>query len=856
LTAAFVVMAVVPAAFLGGHELLTAPGEAAERVAAGDRLVAEAVAGQVNRFLESQLVHLRGIALSFDVGRKEKVPRPEAHLAPHVAANAAIQSLLVLDRTGRVELAVPDLPDLRRIDLSGQPWWRRAMDRQQPTWSSATTSLETGQPTVTLVVPARGWALVAYLDLDVLRRVVGQRGSGARDATVAVLDDSGTFIAHPEERLVREHVNVGDVRAVRDALRGEVVTQEVELLGRRSLLSAARVPQSGWVVLVAHPVETVLAARAEVREALLLVLLAATALAVAGGVVVSRQLARPIEALVERTGTIASGEAPEPLLDGGVRETRVLASAFELMADAVRAREDALARSESAYRQLIDAPLMAVVRAHAGGRVEFANRGLALLAGAPSPRALLGASVQDLCEEPRRWDELVADLRRSGRTESIDLRLRRLDGASAIALASFALDGDVVSGVLMDVTSLRRAGEEHARLEEQLRHAQRLDAVGRLAGGVAHDFNNLLTAIGGFATVVRDALPPDHAERESVDAILQCSDRAARLTRSLLAYSRKQVLRPAPMDLRDAIRAVARLAGRVLGEDVALEVKLGDEGLTVVADEGQLEQVLLNLCTNARDAMPRGGRLTLAADEVELNDAAARVEGLERAGRYARVTVTDTGEGMSREVAERIFEPFFTTKPAGMGTGLGLSIVYGIVRQHGGAVHVRSAPGAGATFTILLPLPAGPGAQPAAEGAAEPAPVGTETILVAEDEPLVRKVIRTALERAGYQILEAANGAEAAEVFRRGRERVALCLLDVVMPVLNGKEALEAMKRIDPNVRAIFLSGYAGDVLTARGVDEVGATLIQKPIAPSDLLRAVRAALDEAKTGGAQLGAA
>jgi signal transduction histidine kinase/ActR/RegA family two-component response regulator len=845
LTAAFVVVAMVPAALLGGYALVTAPREAGERVAAGDRLVAQAVAGEVDRFLEAQLLHVRELALAIDVDREPRGVARDEHLALHLSANPAIQTLLVLDATGRAEASAPDFAELRGIDFSGQPWWRQAMERRQPTWSSATISLETGQPTVTLVVPVRGRAVVAYLDLDSLRRVVGHGGRGAHDATVSVLDEGGTFIAHPDERPVRERANVRDLPVVAAALRGDERTEEAELLGTRSLVSTARVPLSGWAVLVAHPVDSAFAAQAAVRNAILLALFAALVLALGGGIVVSRELARPIEALVARTGMIAAGEAPAPLPEDGVTETRALSFAFEAMADAVRAREAALARSERAYRELIDAPLVGVVRTRVeDATIEFANRGFARMLGAASPEELVGKSMLSRWEDRARRDAMLDELRRAGRVENVELHWRRHDGAPLVALASFALDGDRLSGVLMDVTSLRQADAERARLEEQLRHAQKLEAVGRLAGGIAHDFNNLLTAITGFATVVRDALPPDHAERESVDVILQSADRAAHLTRSLLAYSRKQVLRPRPMDVREAVEAVARLAGRVLGEDVALEVRLGAARLVVLADQGQLEQVLLNLCTNARDAMPRGGRITIASEEVTIGDSDARTLELARGGRYARLTVTDTGEGMSREVQERIFEPFFTTKPSGQGTGLGLAIVYGIVRQHEGAVQVRSAAGAGTTFTIVLPLAAA--AEPRASGPERIAtgPRGTETILVAEDEPLVRRVIRAALERAGYGVLEATDGADAVEVFRRNRDRVRLCVLDVVMPGLNGREALQAIQRIDPGARAIYLSGYAADVLTARGVEDGGAALVTKPVAPDDLLRAVREAID------------
>jgi signal transduction histidine kinase/CheY-like chemotaxis protein len=843
-------MATLPTALLGGYALVAGTREAGERVAAADRLVAEAVAGEIELFLEAQLLHLRELAILIDPERPGADRERWDHLARHLAVDPAIQMLLVLDPSGRVTDVVPNDQELLGVELSGQPWWGQAMARLQPTWSSGAVSLATGRPTVTLIVPVRGRAVVAFFDPDVLSLVVGHGGPRVQDARVAVLDERGTFIAHPDARVVRERVNVRALPVVAAALQGEERTEEVELLGTRSLVSTAFVAPTGWAVLVTHPVETAFAARARVRDALLLALGGALVLALVGGVLVSRELARPIEALVARTRALAAGSRPEPLPPGGVAETHALAGAFEAMAGAVRAREEALALSEATYRELVDAPLVGVIRTRVeDGVIEFTNRGFARMVGAASPEAILGMRAPSLWRDPARRAALIEELRRAGRVENYELELRRTDGDTVVVLANFALEGGLLSGVLMDVTSLRRADEERARLEEQLRHAQKLEAVGRLAGGVAHDFNNLLTAIIGFATALRDALPADHPERESVDFILHSADRAAHLTRSLLAYSRKQVLRARPLDVRDTVMAVARLAGRVLGDDVALAVELGTARLTVLADPGQLEQVLLNLCTNARDAMPRGGRIDLAAEETSLSEAEAREHELPRGGRFVRLTVTDAGEGMSREVQERIFEPFFTTKPSGKGTGLGLAIVYGIVRQHGGAVSVRSAPGAGTTITILLPLSAA--GEPAVSDPPPSAtvPGGTETILVAEDEPLVRRVIRAALERAGYVVVEATDGAAAVELYGEHRERVRLCVLDVMMPGRNGRETLEAIRRIDPRARAVFVSGYAADVLGAEGLEDGGAPLVPKPIAPDELLRVVRAVLDRPASG-------
>ncbi|HSN14775.1 MAG TPA: ATP-binding protein [Anaeromyxobacteraceae bacterium] len=386
---------------------------------------------------------------------------------------------------------------------------------------------------------------------------------------------------------------------------------------------------------------------------------------------------------------------------------------------------------------------------------------------------------------------------------------------------------------------------ELARSERQLMHSQKLEAIGRLAGGVAHDFNNMLTAIIGYANVLREDLPPGHGTREAVDGILGAAERAANLTRSLLAYGRKQLLARRPLDLRTSLGDTARLIGRVLGEDVRLVLELPPQPLLVLADAGQLDQVLMNLCTNARDAMPRGGVLTISADRVALDDAQARASGLTAGGDFARLQTRDTGVGMSRQLLERVFEPFFTTKPTGKGTGLGLAIVQGIILQHGGAVSIDSAEGKGTTVTILLPMLA-PGDATLDRDDAPPAGVrgGTEVVLLAEDEPIFRHVVRRILERGGYTVVEAGDGREAVEAFAANRERIALCILDVVMPELNGKDALAEIRRIEPGVRALFTSGYADDVLGTPAPGPEEPEVLAKPVAPAELLKRVRQALD------------
>lgn len=307
-------------------------------------------------------------------------------------------------------------------------------------------------------------------------------------------------------------------------------------------------------------------------------------------------------------------------------------------------------------------------------------------------------------------------------------------------------------------------------------------------------------------------------------------------------------MQPRPVDLCEVIRTVDKLLRRIIGEDVELVLDLPERGLPVVADPGQVEQVLVNLCTNAREAMPGGGRLRIAGDEIAIDAAGARSHQLSGPGRYVRVRVEDSGRGMSREVMARVFEPFYTTDTSGSGTGLGLSIVYGIVRQHGGLVELESEPGRGTAVTLLLPRHEGTVSEEAAPPVRQ-LPRGRETILLAEDEPLVRKAIRSALQGAGYEVVEAVDGEEAVAKFAVHGGRIALCLLDVVMPRKNGREAAEAIAAVRPDVPILLASGYTADVLEARGHGGVGLELIAKPFTPGELLRRVREKLDRPVKG-------
>jgi signal transduction histidine kinase/CheY-like chemotaxis protein len=393
---------------------------------------------------------------------------------------------------------------------------------------------------------------------------------------------------------------------------------------------------------------------------------------------------------------------------------------------------------------------------------------------------------------------------------------------------------------------------ERRKLEDQLRQSQKMEAVGRLAGGVAHDFNNVLTVVKSFSEFLLEDLDKLDPRRSDVEEIAKAADRAAALTRKLLAFSRKQVMRPEALDLNGVVVGMEKMLQRLIGDDVRIETTLDPNLHPVEADPSSIEQVILNLAVNARDAMPDGGTLTIRTtnETLEKTDAAWAI----RPGRYAMLSVTDTGHGMDATTQARVFEPFFTTKPQGQGTGLGLAMVYGIVKQSGGHVWVESKPDQGTTFTVYLPQPEAVDPATAALATArvsgDPrhtgthAAAGSETILVVDDDEAVRSSTRRALERIGYTVVPATDGADALRLFTERDGAIDLVVTDVVMPGLGGRELVSRLKIMSPRVPVLFVSGYTEEGVRKQGVLEPGAAYLEKPFTPERLLQKVRELLD------------
>ena len=503
--------------------------------------------------------------------------------------------------------------------------------------------------------------------------------------------------------------------------------------------------------------------------------------------------------------------------------------------------EEALRETSQKLRTLIDVSGLPIIALDLDWRVTVWNDAATRLFGW-SGEEVVGRPLPTIPEDRRAEAEEGRIRNRSGEEAVYETQRRRKDGRLVDVLVSSAPVTDphdqVVGNmaIVLDIT-------ERKQLEEQLRQAVKMEGIGRLAGGIAHDFNNLLTVIGGRSHILLSQLPADHPMRRDLLLIQQTGDRAAALTRQLLAFSRKQTLSPSVLDLNDVVSGMKTLLERVLGEDVGLMIDLDSSPGYVTADPGQLEQVVINIAVNARDAMPQGGELTLETRRVDVDESYARQRVDLAPGPYEVLSISDTGVGMDAATRARVFEPFFTTKPVGKGTGLGLATAYGIIKQSGGNITVSSEPGSGTTFRIYLPRTkaSGSAAVVAEESATRR---GTEVVLLSEDNAALRELTRDILEAEGYTVLESHDAEDALRIAAQQDGTIDLLLTDVVMPHMGGRALADAVRGLRPPIKVLYMSGYTDDAVIRHGVVDQGTAFIQKPFTPAALARKAREILD------------
>ncbi len=551
----------------------------------------------------------------------------------------------------------------------------------------------------------------------------------------------------------------------------------------------------------------------------------------------------------DRTIGVLAVQSYTPGVRYGDNEKHILQFVSTQVAMAIdRKRAEGEQRRQREFlRQVIDLNPNLIFVKDWDGRFTLVNRALADLYGA-RPEVLIGKGDGDFNPHREQVERFLRDDREamtSGRPRFIleepntDARTGEARWFQVIKVTLRTADGaPQVLGVATEITHRKE-------LESQLRQAQKMEAVGQLAGGIAHDFNNVLTAILGYALLLLKDPGLPVPQRQDVQEIQKAAQRAASLTQQLLAFSRKQVLQPTVLDLNEVVSEMQALLRRLIGEHIVLETRLDPDGMFVRADRGQLQQVIINLCVNARDAMPAGGTVTIATIAKDLDAGFVASHPGSQRGAHVSLKVSDTGVGMDAELRARVFEPFFTTKPVGKGSGLGLATVYGIVKQSGGYIAVTSVPTRGSTFTVYLPQVPAPSATPTAAPVAPAQPTGgTETVLLVEDEPGVRNLARRALQRFGYTVLEAGDGDAALGVARGMADPIALLLTDIVMPGMSGRDLALQLARERPAMRVLYTSGYPDTAGLTEEVEEAAVAYLSKPYTPEELARKVREVLD------------
>jgi len=506
--------------------------------------------------------------------------------------------------------------------------------------------------------------------------------------------------------------------------------------------------------------------------------------------------------------------------------------------DEARRTQAALEESADRFRKLIETSFDAIGLTEAG-IIRDANHGFLRMFGYEHMAEVVGRPIVNfIADESRAEVERRLATSTEGTYELVGLRK---DGKKIMLEATGTTH--TVGDKPGRITALRDVTEKRS-LENQFRQAQKMEAVGRLAGGIAHDFNNLLTVIMSYTDMLSEGFSIEDSRADDLDQIRRAAVTASSLTRQLLAFSRQQVIEPRLVNLNDVVSSSEKMLQRLIGEDVELVTILTSDPIAVVIDPSQLEQVIMNLSVNSRDAMPEGGKLTLETTNVAMDAEYARDHWPAHAGRFAMLAVSDTGTGMDEETRARIFEPFFTTKEVGKGTGLGLATVYGIVKHSNGFIWVYSEPGFGTTFKIYLPLVDKPAAQYGGQASQAPLATGTETVLLAEDAAAVRVAARQILERAGYTVIEAPTGKDALTIASKRQAPIHLLLTDVVMPEMSGRELAEQFAQFRPASKVLYMSGYTDDAVVRHGVLQSGIAYLQKPFSPDTLARKVREVLD------------
>ncbi len=819
------------------------------------RQLANTITAQIESHLTASIAFVNSIA---DIQRtyEEHSGIAQSLFQRLLHSSGMLNAAYVVGPDGRVisvALSHPDADqqqDLIGLDLSYNSLYRDINAQGRPFWSDTFLSVVGGGLSVAYGRPAGRQVVIGEIDLTSLTQYLKQV-STVEDQWIFIVDRRGQVIADQDGRYTAQQLNLSNIKLLKEGLKASTpVVGHFQFAGETMIGSLIEAKLIDWHVLVFMPELTAMGrARTTIgifATALLVVAVAGIGLALFA----ARRLAQRFETIARHARNLSEGKEGQHWPAFSVAEFQELTIDLKQMADSMRERET--------YSRTLfsDSPVPLLACDPATMQCTDANRAAMRVFDLARREAIIGKHLPELSKlstDSRNVSPVsLADHFRTcietgfasfewtfqnpnGRTWSGDVNMSLLKSG----------DTDLVQLNIQDITQRKEAQAEKEKLQAQFQQAQKLESVGRLAGGVAHDLNNLLSPILGYGELLQASLDPDDSRIKSLQEIVRAGMRARDVVRQLLAFSRKQTMEFKPIDLNDVMVRFQTLLRRAIREDIFLKVVPEPSLPMIRGDIGQLEQVIMNLAVNAQDAMPDGGVLTIEVAAAQIDAALDALHEQVVPGRYVVLMVSDTGQGMDPETRKNIFEPFFTTKEVDKGTGLGLATVYGIIKQHDGNIGVESAPGRGSTFKIYLPVTE-------ETAVAEPRPVekisnleGSEVILLVEDNARVRDLALEVLRQRGYRVHAAADGAEALKTLEKQNCAIDLLLTDVVMPGLNGRELYEEVSRRCSGVKALYMSGYSDDVIARRGVMEEGIQFLQKPFSIHTLTAKVRQVLDQ-----------
>jgi PAS domain S-box-containing protein len=772
----------------------------------------------------------------------------------------SIYTISIISPEGKV-IASTDLSAVGG-DLSGEEYFKKGKDRvsvaERKTSAPELPEIVASAPLLSISTGMPIGVIANYIRMSELNSILESIETEEYEREVRVVEAElkrhriKVYLVNEEKRLISKPSSVKDIELnhiidtlpVKKALESnEELSGFYENYKKISVAGASEyLPEMRWILIMEEDVDDILAHARMIGRNMLI-----TASIVLGIIIILfiaffKDVVMRIKRVSFAAEDIAKGNYETTIPIEAMDEIGILSRSFNRMSSEIKRETGELEESRKKYEDLINSLNVGIFKVDTEGNLIEVNRACFEMADADSREELLRYNVIDLLVDKGKLKEIVDRLLKGEsvvdeQIEFITIKGDRIWTSVSAIIKKEGEDKIYLEGMIEEIT-------EKKRLEDQLRHAQKMEAVGILAGGIAHDFNNILSAIMNYGNLLIMKKGGDEMTKKFAEQIVSASERGAGLTRGILAFSRKQVVNLQVLDLNELIGRTKKILMRLIGEDVELITNLIDKPLNVNADEVQIDQVLMNLATNARDAMPNGGKITIGTSIADINGEFIRIYGYGSPGSYAVISFADTGIGMDEETKKKIFEPFFTTKGVGKGTGLGLSISYGIIKQHNGYINVFSEKGKGTEFSIYLPITC----EIAKEKTTEEAAVnlrGKETLLLAEDNSVVREAARAILEEYSYKVIEAVDGEDAVKKFNENKDNISLIISDMIMPKKSGKEAYEEIKKTTPDVKIIFLSGYTEDQLKTRDITEEGINLLFKPITPNKLLRKVREVIDK-----------